>query len=319
MKCRLAPALMLVITVCNAAATPDAAPQGAREVGYFARTYGPTPVLLSRDTHTSSAAGTAGMYPWHFFNQDVGGHAAVNTDGNLQITGGDEATNAQLASATGGESAGTFQGIAFGGGAYFEAVLKFDGWRGQSKNEHLLDAGWPAFWGMAIEHLALTGDDEVPGMSKGYEHFIEMDFFEYNIAYVEHTDAIYSGSMIDTYGIWGHTCGKDIFCSAQNHYASKIRPISPSTNLSEFHSYAMLWVPATDDSEGFVRWYFDGAPVGQTVTWQKCSALSAKPSVLFCIADQQHLAVIIGTGVRYPMQVQSVSVWQRSGSGNWVR
>jgi hypothetical protein len=319
MKWRIVAALMLAIATCNSAVTPDVTPQGAREVGYFTRTYGPTPLLLTPKTRTTSAPGTAGLFPWHFVNQDVGGQVAVNADGSMQITGGNNQTNAQLASATSGDSAGTFQGIAFGGGAYFEAVLKFDGWHGQSKNEHLLDAGWAAFWGMAIEHLALTGDDEVPGMAKGYEHFIEMDFFEYNIAFAEHTDAIYSGSMIDTYGVWGHTCGKDIFCSAQNRYASKIRPIPPSTDLSEFHTYALLWVPATDDSEGFVRWYFDGAPVGQTVNWKKCSTLSATPSPPFCIADQQHLAVIVGTGAPYPMQVRSISVWQRSRSGNWVR
>jgi hypothetical protein len=292
------------------------APMPAQQVGYTTQTYGPSPTLISADT---VSAGTASLFAWAFQGQQVGGSASPNSDGSISIVGGGSAPNAQVASARSGNSAGSFEGIAFGGGAYFEAVLKFDGWQGQSSNSNSLSGGWPAFWGMAVEHLAQTGGDQVPGEPSGYENFIEMDFMEYNIETTQNNDYVYSGSLLNWYGVLGQTCS-DQYCIEQNSYASKIRQLADTVDFSQYHTYGALWVPATDTADGYLQWYFDGAPVGAQVSWSKLTVLWATPPSPFSfgIADLQHLVLILGTGSQYPMTVSSVSVWQSSGAGNLI-
>jgi len=289
-------------------------PGPAQRAGYLIRTYGPSPKLI---TTASTAPDTAGLLPWGFIGQERGGSASQNGDGSIRIVGSNGTTNAQVASATSGSTLGTFKGIAFGGGGYFEAVLKFDGWRGQTANPHNQSGGWPAFWGMAVEHLAQTGTDQVPGQAAGYENFIEMDFMEYNIEGNEKNDYVYSGSLINWFGLWGHSCGGH-FCTIQNSYATKIRQLTSAVDFSDYHAYGALWVPATDTSYGYIQWYFDGTQVGRGVAWSKLKSPSAVPPSPFGIGDRQHLAIMLGTGTQYPMTVQSVSVWQRSATNNLI-
>jgi hypothetical protein len=80
-------------------------------------------------------------------------------------------------------------------------VLKFDGWQGQAANPNNLAGGWPAFWRMAVEHLADDGQDQVPGQVARYENFIEMGFLEYNIEYYQGNDYVYSSSLTNWYGV----------------------------------------------------------------------------------------------------------------------
>jgi hypothetical protein len=302
---------------------PDAAlaaadiPAPAQQAGYLIRTYGPNPTLV---TSTTTTPNTAGLFDWGFISQDVGGSASVNSDGSISIVGGGAegcVCNSQLASATSGGIAGTFKGIAFGGGGYFEAVLKFDGWQHQSVNPKSQAGGWPAFWGMAIEHLDLSLSDQVPGQAAGFENFIEMDFMEYNIENGERNDEVYSGSLINWYGLWKKTC-PDSYCTVQNSYASKIRQLNSGVNFSDYHAYGALWVPATGTSNGYIQWYFDRAPSGQRVMWAKLTNLSTMPPSRFGIGDLQHLAIMLGTGTQYPMTVSSVSVWQHSSANNLI-
>jgi hypothetical protein len=293
-----------------------AAPMPAQQVGYTNRTYGPSPMLITAD-HMN--AGTASLFDWAFRGQQVGGSASPNSDGSISIVGGGSSPNAQVASARSGDTSGSFEGIAFGGGAYFEAVLKFDGWQGQSTNANSLSGGWPAFWGMAVEHLAQTGGDQVPGEATGYENFIEMDFMEYNIEAIQANDYVYSGSLLNWYGVLGQTCAQQ-YCVEQNSYPSKIRQLSDAVDFSQYHTYGALWVPATETVDGYLQWYFDGAAIGQQVSWSKLIALWATPPSPFSfgVADLQHLVLILGTGSQYPMTVSSVSVWQSSGADNLI-
>ena len=302
-----------VIAVAQSSSA-NSAPVPAQQAGYLLRTYGPKPTLV---TSGSAAADTARLFTWNFIGQELGGSASRNGDGSIRILGANPGTNAQLASAKSGSAAGSFEGIAFGGGAYFEAVLKFDGWQNQSANPKSQAGGWPAFWGMAVEHLAETGGAQVPGQAAGYENFIEMDFMEYNIENAQGNDHVYSGSLINWYGVWGQSCDGH-FCIIQNPYVSKIRQITYAVDFSEYHAYGALWVPATDTSDGYIRWYFDGAPVGLRVTWSKLTSQSAVPPSAFGIGDLQHLAIMLGTGSQYPMTVSAVSVWQKSGDNNLI-
>jgi len=298
---------------------PPVPPAPAQQAGYLVRTYGPNLMLV---TSTSTAANTAGLFAWDFIGQALGGSLSPNSDSSISIVGGGtQGANSQLASAKSGSAAGSFEGIAFGGGGYFEAVLKFDGWQGQSANPKSQSGGWPAFWGMSVEHLAITGGDQVPGQAAGYENFIEMDFMEYNIENGQGNDEVYSGSLINWYGVFGQTCpGATPYCSIDNPYPSKIRQLADTVNFSDYHTYGALWVPATDTADGYIQWYFDGAQVGERVSWTQLTSLWATPPSPFSfgIGDLQHLVLILGTGTQYPMTVGSVSVWQQAGNNNLI-
>jgi hypothetical protein len=158
----------------------------------------------------------------------------------------------------------------------------------------------------------------VPGQVAGYENFIEMDFMEYNIENGQGNDEVYSSTLIDWYGKWGQSCG-GAYCNIMSSYASKIRQLASTVNLSDYHTYGALWVPATDTTDGYIQEYFDGVQIGERVSWSKDTNLSAAtPSPPFGIADTQHMAIMVGTGTQYPMTLKSVSVWQKSGANNLV-
>jgi hypothetical protein len=309
------------------AGTPDAqslpvagVPTPAKNAGYTLMTYGPKLALRPGD---KTAANAAPMYVWNFFGETVSPKTlATNADGSVTLFGGGF-VNGQIASASAAHNNQRFVGTAFGGGAYFEAVFKFEGWQGQSATPQTLTAGFPAFWAMPIEHLNSSGADHWPGKAAGFLHFAEFDFFEYNVAYTEHTDTIYSGSVHDWYGEFNKTCPRpaDNYCQVQNATPTKMRDTPDTFDFSQYHTYGALWVPATDTTDGYLEWYLDDSPIGQTVSWPKLEnqeALAWPGSHAFGIADQQHMALIFGSGRDFPMTIKSVAVWQNSAKENLV-
>jgi hypothetical protein len=297
-------------------------PIPAKDAGYTVMTYGPKLVLQTSD---KIAANTAPIYLWNFFGADVAKTTlATNGDGSITLFGGGF-VNGQISSAAASSNAEKkFVGTAFGGGAYFEAVFKFEGWHGQSNNPGSMSKGFPAFWSMAVEHLSLSGADRWPSKVAEFVHFAEFDFFEYNAAYQEHTDFMYTGSAHDWYGIIGETCPLPTgrFCQVQNTAPANMRPVAKNFDFSEYHTYGALWVPATASAPGYLAWYVDGEPIGENITWKKMpnqAALSWPGNYAFAVADLQHMAMILGSGTTYPMTVKSVTVWQKSAAQNWVQ
>jgi hypothetical protein len=296
------------------------APIPAQQVGYTTRTYGPQPALQGDST---TSGGTATLYSWNFFGQSVSPNFITeNGDTTITLSGGGNA-NAQLASAEAANNSQRFHGIAFGGGAYFEAVLKFDGWQNQTVAPTPLSEGFPAFWSMSIEHLSLNGSAQWPNQPAGYEHFGEFDFFEYDVASSLGSTGVYSGSAHDWYGVFDNTCPQPVntFCVVSNERQEGFRSVPTNTNFSEFHAYGALWVPATADTDGYIEYFFDGVQVGQKFSWPRLSdpsAISTPGIYAFAIADLQHMVVILGTGASYPMTISTVSVWQSTAAQNLV-
>jgi hypothetical protein len=167
--------------------------------------------------------------------------------------------------------------------------------------------GWPAFWSMAIEHLARPGvADQWPGQASGYVHFIEDDFFEYD-TYAFAGARSYGAALHDWYGIWNPTTAySNIF--NQTNFVVQTRA---GTDFNQFHTYAQLWVPSTNGQVGFVINYFDGSALSQ-VSWVWAGPGAPPPSgnSLFSIIDQDHLALCLGTGVGELMVFDWVRVWQ---------
>jgi hypothetical protein len=211
-------------------------------------------------------------------------------------------------------------GRTFGGGAYFEAKIAFDPATVDTRN------GWPSFWSMSIEHMAGKNADQWQGQENWYTHFIEDDFFEYVTASFAGKNS-YAATMHDWYGTWKKTCPSDAFCHITNilYGGSKFNNahirLNQDIDWTKFHIIGQLWVPSNKShSTGYVQNYFDGKPTSK-VSWNV--AANPKPpkgdlnlipppksDFIFSIMDTSHLVVILGTGVKQPMHVDWVRIWQ---------
>ena len=239
-------------------------------------------------------------------------------DGSLTLTWGSIWT-----AAVNNSSATWTGGVAFGGGGYFEAELKFD------PEDTLLGKTpwWPSFWSIAVEHLARLKDEQWPGMPSGYIHYAEVDFFEFAKGWWAPPKCCYAGTINDWYGIWKQTC-KEGFCVRNNNLSGKtkfrnFRISYPSQiDFNAYHRYGLLWVPATETKPGYAQYFFDGKPTSDRVFWSKYSDQPAPPGDTpwtFGILDKQHLVITLGTGKDKPLTIRAFNVWQSSNNKNWVR
>jgi hypothetical protein len=289
-------------------------PTGAAEVGYSIHTF-------STRSFNSSTVDTAATerqgfqwYNWDFYGYRADPSAAVlNLDGSVTLNGATGGAGGQLVTAVQDSASDPFVGTSFGGGAYIEAVLKWQPLTSSSATT----SSFPAFWALPIEGNFSPYSDQWPGQPAGYTHSIETDFFE-----AEPNDAgtdMYGGSLHDWYGIVGETCPPG-FCQANAPYQDGQRAVPAGTDFTQYHRYGFLWVPATATSSGYAKFYFDGMQIGYTYQWDPLPSNAIPPPVNqpweFSILDQEHLYIILGTGPLQPMTVKSVDVWQPGASDN---
>lgn len=309
---------------------PTRPPSQAAMVGYKVNTFSTTAFTdKTVDVTEKGSTFTPGYqwYPGKFYYNSATNAASIilKGDGTIELSSDDASTgncNSQISSfAADPSKLPGFTGISFGGGGYFEATFKFDPtdvFSSQAANPAPAFAGWPSWWGMATEHLS-SGTN--PGSfwyysdptytDHNYAHFIETDFFEYLFGTPSNPN-IYAGSLIDWYGDWGP------FQSVQNDYGNKRRVVPRDTDFTQYHKYGFLWVPATSAAKGYDAYYFDGKQVGPAETWTQYQGQGPKPDGqpwCFGVQDQQHIGLIIGSGIHQPMTIQSVNVWQ--SSPNW--
>jgi hypothetical protein len=243
-----------------------------------------------------------------------------NADGSLTMNGSGTA-NAQINTAAPAKGGSGWVGVAFGGGAYFEATLKFNPQDTIGSGGHR----WPAWWADPIEHLSFLPGQQWAGQPKGYAHFIEMDFFEYDVwSFSPHNE--YGGATHDWYGIYNETCAGKGYCGVSNAGGdgtkfSNFQVETPSsTDFTQYHSFGYMWSPATAATQGSATYYFDGKATKDRITWsQYTGSETPTPGMspwTFGIADQQHMVLILDTGPNEPFTIQSVSVWQESDAQN---
>lgn len=254
-------------------------------------------------------------YPWKFFGKMTNlTSISANSDGSITLLGDATGPNGQLATASPASGTPGFVGMAFGAGGYFEAVLKFNP-QDIIKNDF---RGWPSWWSMAIEHMANLDTAQWPGQPKGYEHFIEVDFFEYDLSgYVKSGKLNYfGGTMHDWFGLYGKGYNR-----LSLPYSTIVRKVPVNTDFTQYHRYGFLWVPATAIANGFAEYYFDGQKVGEATLWSESTGQEPPPIApwTFSILDKNHLVLILGTGIGEPMTIISVNVWQASAAGNLVQ
>ena len=290
------------------------APPQAAFVGYTVSTFSSTFVAAEVDTANTAKPGFK-WYPYRFFGSRPKLESIVlDRDAGVTLLGDTTGPNGELASATPKDTSAKFAGTVFGGGGYFEATLKFD-------PEDVMRTdfkGWPSWWSMAIEHMANLETRQWPGQPNGYEHFIEADFFEYNLK--EYTEKgklnYFVGALHDWFGPSGERF-KELALSSKIF----IREVPADTDFTQFHKYGFLWVPATKTRDGYAEHYFDDRRVGRRIAWKLNAGEEPppRPPWLFSIIDRNHLVLILGTGPNQPMTVRSVNVWQASDTHNLMR
>jgi hypothetical protein len=242
----------------------------------------------------------------------------VNRDGSLTLSGDEKSIS--IGTAGPAPSSPNWVGLAFGGGAYFEATIRFD----PANTLSAKPKQWPAFWSMAIEHLAPLGAEQWVGQASAYTHFIEPDFFEYDSATNLEPNQ-YGGAIHEWYGVNGKSCPGNAFCQVLNArggsslYSNFRIRVPANVNFRTYHKFGFLWVPARAGSAGYAQYYFDNIATTDRVEWREYSDQPPPPGNApwtFGIIDRQHLVLMLSTGAGQPMTVRSVRVFQKSKAAN---
>jgi hypothetical protein len=161
------------------------------------------------------------------------------------------------------------------------------------------------------------------GQATGYDHFIETDFFEYDVWSFSPRNE-YGGAMHDWWGIWQSTCTSG-YCNVSNAGGdgtafSNFQVQTPgTTDFTQVHAFGFLWIPATATTPGRATYVFDGKTTNDIVTWSQYTGDAPPPGMApwtFGVLDQQHVVLILGTGAGEPMTIESVNVWQSSAADN---
>ena len=238
------------------------------------------------DTETFGPAVTVGSnwQKFDFFGTDPASVPVTqNADGSVTISPGGNDYGAQLSTASVGTTPTNWTGEAFGGGAYFQATMSFTG---------------PAsFWANDVENMA-TGSTTGQSMSPSW---IEADIAEFD------TPGVYGFALHN----WTSTANGGQGINTLNSGS----PVFPAgANYTVPNTYGLLWVPATATTQGYVKWYFDGQQVGNTIYWNQFNPNEPASANPYSVMDSRHMALILGAGSSTPNTVYNVQVWQASAA-----
>jgi len=264
-------------------------PPAALAVGYLTQTFGPAVTLGTN------------WYNMNFFQPPT--PATQNSDGTVSISNYESISTAMRDTSMPHK----WRGMAFGGGAYFEAVLHF-----ANADDSTLKS-WPAFWGSDIENFsqnAVTALTQWSGQPQGFGNWIETDFFEFD----RQSATEYGIQIHNWYGYHDHQQVQDV-----RAYSQPVK-VANGFNWSDSHKYGYLWVPATAATKGYAMAFLDGVQMGPTIYWDQYDPQAPPPpkvgTTAFSVLDSRHLVLVLNTGTHNPMTVESVTVWQASNSEN---
>ncbi|WP_428488741.1 hypothetical protein [Rhodopila sp.] len=249
-----------------------ATPAVAAAVGYDTETFGPAVTVGGN------------WQKFNFFGVDPGSIPVTqNADGSVTISPGGDGYGAQLSTASVGTTPTNWTGEAFGGGAYFQATMSFNG---------------PAsFWANDVENMATgstTGQPTTPS-------WIEADIAEFD------STGVYGFALHN----WTSTANGGQGISTLNSGS----PVFPAgANYTVPNTYGLLWIPATATTQGYVKWYFNGQQIGNTIYWNQFNPNEPASANPYSVMDSRHMALILGAGSSTPNTVYNVEVWQASAA-----
>lgn len=305
----------LLATNMKAGAASERLPEAARQAGYVTKTFS-CDGDFSEDTVDQKSSYAPG-FKW--YNSNIVERHRQPTENNIfnsdgSITTFSPAYSLGLVTAANTSTAPGYVGRAFGGGGYFEAEIKFD-----PAAVRLDEKQWPAFWAVSIESSAKLPGQQWRGQEPGFNHTVEFDILEFLYPFSKKAN-VYGAAAHDFFGVYGKTCSP-ARCKVDSRNNERVVP--PGTDWRQYHRFAMLWVPATNTSQGLLQYYFDDKPIGTAIRWTKFSdqdpPVTASSSWAFGEVDLQHLILIIGAGKSAPITVRTVGVWQSSAANNMVR
>jgi hypothetical protein len=297
-------------------------PPGAAEAGFGSLTwsitsFSETNVDLQRTRDPKYKMFIANYFHTGSYLGEKPSSVKINSDGSITLGGETRSLLGSVARINERPNS-NFVGTAFGGGGYFEAVIKFD-------TQDLtppgpvpkMDLAGPGWWSMSAEHMTQRTDlAQWPLQKPEYEHFVEPDFFE---ALVGPTN--YIVTVNDWYGIWDVSC--PTYCVSKSRWPEGLVSTS-DVDWRQPHKVAGRWIPATDTSRGSLSFFLDDRKVAEW-SWSKFDDQLHQPPITseapwrFGVIDQQHLVLLINGGFKWPMTVLSIKVWQKDASKNISR
>ena len=277
-------ALLVTTTIAAPLLVPFAyaqncqAPAQATAAGYTQQTFGAAPILGNN------------LYNMGWYGYNPAAVASVqNADGNVNLNG--NASNPGLGNMLSSMSP-SGQGVAFGGGGYFEATLSISGTNVNTGGSMQGGGGWPSWWANTYE--ALTGQNTMLGQ-------VETDFMEMFVGNA------YGGAL----HTWYNQDGSQV---ATN---SPAFTLPAGTDVTQPHKYGFLWVPATGESQGYADFYFDRQVIPSMHTsWNQYQPGQTAQQNPYAILDTQHQVLFLGTGENNNMTIHDISVWQNAITAN---
>ncbi|TDE09890.1 glycoside hydrolase family 16 protein [Jiangella asiatica] len=267
-------------------------------------------------------------YPRKWFRTTATRPENISVSDSVLTLGGNggESDLTRLSTAIAVDTSPYARGTVFHGG-YFEARIAFD----HAERPPTAGAN-PAFWSMAIEHVAHqyvgTFYTQWPGQAAGYSHYIELDFMEH----FSDPRQSYVCTVHDWSGPYATPPGSDDdpfwwYDIANGNNIVQVGPV----DWSEFHTYSCYWAPQNGSTPGHVQWFFDGL-AGPTTNVYWAGPIGAPPlpgqapepgtpahtsftpdtpaeaDRTFAILDQQRIALTLTTDPGFPMYVDWVRV-----------
>ena len=301
-------AAALVLGGAAQAKADTAPPAAAKQAGYGTLTYAVE--RFDQGNVDMDATHTSGfkLYPFTFFSANPKRYSNAISDGVLVARGNSAAV---ASTACTNNRCNPWVGTAFGGGGYIEVEVAYDETKVQAAS-----GLWPAVWLLPMESVALMPGYQWRGQPDGFHNSTEIDMLEQLDA---RNPRRFSATIHNWFGFYNKSCVGNHYCEVAN---SRKYDAPPMHDFKAFHKVAVLWVPATSTSKGSLRFFYDGQQLGAPVTWEKYDAVKAAPPITaaapwaYGVLDQEHLALIIGSGDSEPVRVRSIHVWQASDKGN---
>jgi hypothetical protein len=286
-------------------------PAAAAAAGFRLHTFATNATFSAStvDMDRTYAPGFQWYFPNYFGTHQPSSSTSFNPDGSVTTSGQRMFSNGNLATMGQISTPPYFVGTAFGGGGYFEAEFRFDPSAVDNRND-----GWPAFWNQTLESVLVLPGYQWPGQAPGYTHNVELDTFEF---YGDHPFS-YGASVHDWWGVHNVTCKNHCGYVSSPLWNTKIVPLG--TDWRKYHRVAALWIPAAKGADGSISFFFDDRQMGPAIRFSKFTNQPPPPgpsaSWTFGAIDQLHLIPIFGAGLKAPITVRSVNVWQKSAAAN---